>query len=324
MAVKNIILLSDGTGNAASKVWRTNVWRTFESIDLSQPDQVALYADGVGTSSFKPLAVLGGVFGYGLKNNVIECYKFVCRNYQPKDRIYGFGIQPRRLHHPRRDEEILTQGLVKYDNNEADLHRYAVAAYRAFRRDNVDSAWHIDLFRRLRDFILRTPYEKLTKKVDRPDEDRPKVRFLGLWDTVAAYGLPVEEMTRFYSKWIFPFEILDTQLHGDVVRACHALSIDDERTTFQPVLWTEVGPDDSAVNPPATHTPQERLSQVWFAGVHSNVGGGYPDDSNARVSLGWILKEASLCDLRFKASPGAEPDALRFAKSASDKDGQAL
>ena len=72
MAVKNIILLSDGTGNAASKVWRTNVWRTFESIDLSQPDQVALYADGVGTSSFKPLAVLGGVFGYGLKNNVIE------------------------------------------------------------------------------------------------------------------------------------------------------------------------------------------------------------------------------------------------------------
>src|SRR4029079_3544130 len=214
---KRIILLSDGTGNAASKVWRTNVWRTFESIDLSQPDQVALYADGVGTSSFKPLAVLGGVFGYGLKNNVIECYKFVCRNYQPNDRIYGFGFSRGAYTIRVVMRVILTQGLVKYDNNEADLHRYAVAAYRAFRRDNVDSALHIDLFRRIRDFILRTPYEKLTRKGDRPDEDRPKVRFLGLWDTVAAYGLPVEEMTRFYSKWIFPFEILDTQLHGDVV-----------------------------------------------------------------------------------------------------------
>jgi len=85
--MKNIILLSDGTGNAASKVWRTNVWRTFESIDLSQPDQVAFYADGVGTSSFKPLAIIGGMFGHGLRNNVI-----ICRNYQPGDRIYGFGF----------------------------------------------------------------------------------------------------------------------------------------------------------------------------------------------------------------------------------------
>jgi uncharacterized protein (DUF2235 family) len=50
--MKNIIVLSDGTGNAAAKVWRTNVWRIFEAIDLSQPDQVAHYDDGVGTSSF--------------------------------------------------------------------------------------------------------------------------------------------------------------------------------------------------------------------------------------------------------------------------------
>lgn len=60
-----IILLSDGTGNAASKVWRTNVWRVFESLDLTGSDQVANYDDGVGTSSFKPLAILGGAFGSG-------------------------------------------------------------------------------------------------------------------------------------------------------------------------------------------------------------------------------------------------------------------
>jgi len=318
IVMKNIILLSDGTGNAASKIWRTNVWRTFESIDLSQPDQVALYADGVGTSRFKPLAIFGGMFGYGLRNNVIECYKFVCRNYQPDDRIYGFGFSRGAYTIRVAMKVVVTQGLVKYDNNEVDLHRYAVAAYRAFRRDHVESIWHIRLFRRIRDLLLRTPYEKLEKR----KVAAPKIRFLGLWDTVAAYGLPFEEMTRFYSKWIFPFEILDANMHENVLRACHALSVDDERTTFHPVLWTEVKRDGSSVNEPASYTSEERLSQVWFAGVHANVGGGYPDDSLAHVSLGWILKEASLCGLRFKEAPKAEPDAIRFARSASDKDGR--
>jgi len=318
MTVKNIILLSDGTGNAASKVWRTNVWRTFESIDLSKPDQVAFYADGVGTSSFKPLAIIGGMFGYGLKSNVIECYKFVCRNYKPGDRIYGFGFSRGAYTIRVALKLILVQGLIKYDNNEADLSRYALAAYRAFRRDNVSSAWYIHWLRRVRDFLFRTPYDRIKElKVSVPE-----IRFVGVWDTVAAYGLPVEEMTRFYSKWIFPFEILDPQLHSGVRRACHALSIDDERTTFHPELWTETKQDGSSESNTAGYTYEERLSQVWFPGVHANVGGGYPDDSLAHVSLGWILKEAGLCELRFKTTPDDEPDALRFAKSASDKDGR--
>src|SRR2546423_15331428 len=82
MANKRIILLSDGTGNSAGKVWRTNVWRTFESLDLSSSSQVAFYDDGVGTSSFKPLAIIGGALCYGLKRNVIDLYKFVYRHYR--------------------------------------------------------------------------------------------------------------------------------------------------------------------------------------------------------------------------------------------------
>ena len=62
---KRIILLSDGTGNSAAKVWRTNVWRVYEALDLTTSEQIACYDDGVGTSSFKPLAILGGVFGVG-------------------------------------------------------------------------------------------------------------------------------------------------------------------------------------------------------------------------------------------------------------------
>src|ERR1700704_4392324 len=81
----NIVLLSDGTGNSAAKVWRTNVWRMFEALDVSSSEQMAFYDDGVGTSSFKPLAVIGGAFGWGLKRNVIGLYKAVCRNYRSQD-----------------------------------------------------------------------------------------------------------------------------------------------------------------------------------------------------------------------------------------------
>ena len=89
---KSIILLSDGTGNSAAKLAKTNVWRTYQAIDLSRADQIALYDDGVGTSSVKVLALLGGVFGWGLKRNVLHLYKFLCRNYQPGDRIFAFGF----------------------------------------------------------------------------------------------------------------------------------------------------------------------------------------------------------------------------------------
>src|SRR5450755_292796 len=143
--MKNIILLSDGTGNAAAKVWRTNVWRIFEAIDLSQPDQVAHYDDGVGTSSFRPLAWFGGMFGYGLKHNVIDCYKFVCRSYQSGDRLYGFGFSRGGYTIRVVGRLILSQGLVKYNNNEVDLHRFAIAAYRAFRKENLFTVWRIEV-----------------------------------------------------------------------------------------------------------------------------------------------------------------------------------
>src|SRR4029453_14620343 len=86
MASPKIIILSDGTGNAASRVWRTNVWRIFQSLDLRANTQAAKYDDGVGTSSFMPLAILGGVFGYGLKRNILDAYKFICRNYDHENR----------------------------------------------------------------------------------------------------------------------------------------------------------------------------------------------------------------------------------------------
>src|ERR1700675_1587072 len=132
---KNIILLSDGTGNSAAGVFKTNVWRLFQILDLRDPNsQIAFYDDGVGTSSFKLFAILGGVFGFGLKRNVIAIYSFCCRNYLPGDRIYCFGFSRGSFTIRVVAGLIASQGLVEYKDNEADLARFAADAYRAYRR----------------------------------------------------------------------------------------------------------------------------------------------------------------------------------------------
>jgi uncharacterized protein (DUF2235 family) len=312
-----IILLSDGTGNSAAKVWRTNVWRIFEALDLTGSDQIACYDDGVGTSSFKPLAILGGGFGWGLKRNVIDLYKFVCRNYRSKeDEIFGFGFSRGAFTIRIVAGLILHQGLVPY-KNEADLDQNVKSAYRAYRADNFHSELRIEkVFRWLRNLFLRSPYDRSY------NIPAPQIRFLGLWDTVAAYGLPVEEMTRGVSQWIWPLELPTRTPPDGVVRGCHALSLDDERTTFHPILWNERNLQPAPVKDGARCTTDERLTQVWFSGVHANVGGGYPDDSLAQIPLVWIMNEAIACGLKFKKKPCAEPDALLRAESARDKDGR--
>jgi hypothetical protein len=151
----------------------------------------------------------------------------------------------------------------------------------------------------------------------------PVVEFLGLWDTVAAYGLPIDEMTRGFSKWIWPLELPSRVLNPCVQRACHAIALDDERTTFHPVLWTEA--DEKPLQPGKEGKRwimDDRLSQVWFVGMHSNVGGGYPDDALAYVPMYWILEQAKLRGLKFKSAPSADPDAFLRIASSRDKDGR--
>lgn len=316
---RKIILLSDGTGNSSAKVWRTNVWRIFESLDLSGSDQIAAYDDGVGTSSFKPAAVLGGAFGFGLKRNVIDLYKFACRNHRSDDdEIYGFGFSRGAFTMRIVIGLIMEQGIIRA-KSEAELDSKAIAAYRDFRRRNFHTFWKFPeaIARWLRDLVVGTNYSK------GDNFHGTKIRFLGLWDTVAAYGMPVEEMTRGISQWLLPLLLPSCDLNKRVMRACHALSIDDERTTFHPTLWDES--DEEPLKPRADgkrYLVDERISQVWFAGVHSNVGGGYPDDSLAQIPLIWIMSEAANAGLRFKSHPEASPQTLGHPQTAEDKDGR--
>jgi hypothetical protein len=113
-----------------------------------------------------------------------------------------------------------------------------------------------------------------------PPADDTKIRFVGVWDTVDAYGLPIDELATAWDYFIYPYRFTDRTLSRIVEQAAHALALDDERHTFHPILWDESKEGEA-----------ERIRQVWFAGAHANVGGGYPDDSLAHVSLDWMLSE---------------------------------
>ena len=318
---KNLLLFSDGTGNSSGKLFKTNVWRLYEAVDLAdpqdpeQPRQFAYYDDGVGTSSFKPLAVLGGAFGVGLARNVLDLYVFLCRMYEPGDHIYAFGFSRGAFTIRVLVSLVMTRGLLLYHGNESELQRLSRDAFRAYRRELCKSfnplvGW----LRNLRDAWLnawnslcgRTSYRD-AERIGQPGAaNEIKIDFVGLWDTVDAYGLPVDELTRAIDAVIWPLTMRDYNLNRRVLRARHALAIDDERNTFHPRLWNEQpAAGDPRIGVPGgnlatRHIDEECISQVWFAGVHSNVGGGYPDDSLSYVPLQWIMREANKYGLRFQ------------------------
>lgn len=128
--MKKIIVLSDGTGNAASSVWRTNVWRISESLERDR-SQVVLYDDGVGTASaFTSLP--GLAFGRGLKRNVLTIYKFLCRTYEYGDEIFAFGFSRGAFTIWTVIGMVADQGLVTF-HSEQELEAKAARAYRAYR-----------------------------------------------------------------------------------------------------------------------------------------------------------------------------------------------
>ena len=315
---RNLVVLSDGTGNSSAKLFRTNVWRIYEALDLNCDDQIALYDNGVGTASFKPIAVLGGAFGYGLKRNVLELYTFLCRNYKaaeryhydPKkpstddrtkhDRIFAFGFSRGAFTARVVAGLVANQGLICAAKDDRDLTRLAKWAYRAYRIDRYRNSVGVRLLRNLRNGLLRRKDGLFRNAPYDPDKNRKvAIDFLGVFDTVAAYGLPVDELTRGWDTWVWPMLPRDNSLHERVKYGRHALAIDDERQTFFPLLWDEDS-DKERANKNRFEHPADRIKQVWFAGMHSNVGGGYADDALSLSPLCWMAREAAAHGLRFQ------------------------
>jgi hypothetical protein len=309
---KNIVLCSDGTGNQAVKGRGTNVFKLYEALDLHDRanPQIAFYDDGVGTQSNKFLKLLGGAFGYGLSRNIKELYTDLVRNYDPGDRIYLFGFSRGAFTVRSLAGFIVNCGILdrRKLKDTADLDRKVQEAYKTYRRR------YRTVIQRFWDGLLKRPSAEDVAKAWREEHGvemegeshqarfRPPIRFIGVWDTVDAVGLPIAGAARLMNTLVYRYKFPQNFLSRRVQKACQALSIDDERQTFHPQLWFYRNPADC-----------KTIRQVWFAGVHSNVGGGYPKQGMSLVPLDWMMTRAEepLDDL-----PG-EPG-LRFIQAVRD------
>jgi uncharacterized protein (DUF2235 family) len=285
---KNIVLCSDGTGNRDIKGRGTNVFKLFEAVDLNDhrtnpllDQQLAYYDDGVGTGGNTFLRAFGGAAGYGLKRNVKDLYRALSRVYDEGDRIYLFGFSRGAFTARTLAGLIGTCGIVKGETCATThvLQEAVEAAYKAYR--SRYGSILVDLGRKVRG---ATDSARLIERFQQsyPVHTNVSIEFIGVWDTVDAVGMPFA-LAGLVNRFVYQFKFPTQTLGAHVKRAYHALAIDDARQAFEPVLW--VGAD-------------ERIEQVWFAGAHSNVGGGYPKQGMSLVALDWMLAHAAASGLR--------------------------
>lgn len=110
------------------------------------------------------------------------------------------------------------------------------------------------------------------------------IEFLGVFDTVGARGIPLDIADNINDEY---FGFHDVKLSPNVKNAYHALAIDEQRKPFAPTLWGSELESDQKMEP------------RWFAGVHTNIGGGYTNDGLANCALNWMVDKAKECGLEF-------------------------
>jgi len=278
---RKLVVCCDGTWNVPDEIHGgvgapTNVAKLALGVATTAASgQLLFYEPGVGTTPDERL--LGGAFGYGLSANVRNCYRFLAETYAPGDEIFLFGFS--RGAYTARS----VAGLVR-----------KCGILRAENVDQVDAA-----FAFYRDRTSQTHPDALASQIFRKmyswdEEEIPfLIHFIGVWDTVGALGIPEglpgwSEMSTRFTGWEKLWGFHDTQLSSRVRFAYQALAIDEQREPFKPTLWTR-DPDDTGSG--------QTLEQVWFSGVHTEVGGGSADPSLSDIALLWMVAHATDCGL---------------------------
>jgi uncharacterized protein (DUF2235 family) len=316
--MKNIVVCADGTGNTTIKGRGTNVFKLYEAVDQTGhrvtpglTPQVALYHDGVGTESLKWLRILTGATGWGLSRNVKQLYGELARVYAPGDKIFLFGFSRGAFTVRTLAGLIHACGVLdlsKYPTN-AKFDAGVDEAYREYRQ--AYNSWLTAIFHKTKKLDAARLAELRSKFSVEIPEFQPGaqgklIEFMGVWDTVDAVGLPLRA-AEFVNRVIYAFKFPDRTLNPSVAHACHALALDEERESFEPVLWNES----------MTEAPK-RVEQVWFAGVHSNVGGGYPRQGMSLVPFDWIMAKAEAAPHNLRFVP-AERTMYRYHTDVDDK-----
>jgi len=297
---RKIVVCCDGTWNTPRN--ETNVFRTYRFLRerLGTPaettrtkgvttcrgragngDEVVLYYDqGIGTDWFS--RIVGGAAGVGLSENVREAYHFLGQSFAGGTEIYVFGFSRGAYTARSLCGFVRAAGLLEHPSA-TDVWRaytdyYATAPNSRARRDG----WNAE---RVRSWVV----EKVGDAVGRigPDLARlprhagVKIRFIGVYDTVGALGVPLAGAS--VNDPIVGFH--DTTLGDTVENAVQALAVDEKRGPYVPTLWTQ------AANTAAL--AGQNVLQVWFPGVHSDIGGGYGDKGIGNITWDFMMRQAA-------------------------------
>jgi uncharacterized protein (DUF2235 family) len=229
-------------------------------------DQVPYYDDGVGSDGLAIQKLAGGALGAGLYQKIKDGYTKLAQAYEKGDEVYIFGFSRGAYTARCLAGMVAVCGLPTADFTDAVVE----TAFQAYR----DKIRRADLL------------AQLNKTCDLFDA---KLTMVGVWDTVGSLGIPAI----FGGVDPIVYGFLDTTLHPDVLNAYHALAIDEKRAEFPATLW----------NSPS---PGQTLEQVWFCGVHCDVGGSYPDDSDGSalsdLTLAWMMSKAAALGLVFDST----------------------
>ena len=270
---KNIVVLSDGTGQIGGQGNNTNIYKLFNILEDRTKEQVVFYDPGLGTTWRK---ITGNLFGMGISKNIIECYRFIFDNYEAGDKIYLFGFS--RGAATVRSLAYFIHHFGILPQSRPDLIKEAYNIYKSIESKSQDEASNDKN-------ALNQINSRAAEFVEKHHNMWTKIEFVGCFDTVAALGISQISILDNIIDKFFPHKFQNFSLSNSVIRAYHALAIDDERKTFHPILWgSDTGEDKEDV--------KRRATQVWFCGMHTDVGGGYPEQTLSNIPLVWMIEKA--------------------------------
>lgn len=322
--MKRIVICMDGTWQTLSQTKLTNIGILARSVSHTEEraeggpvHQNVIYSHGVGSSigALEKLGffggfvsganrMLGGAFGEGLEDIIVETYLRLAFNYEDGDEIYIFGFSRGAFAARRLAGFINVAGIVSRRHAERAREGFRLY-YRAPRDDASQEAKdaHAEEAR-----IFRATYGKGTRLADgkRSAVDAPPpIAYLGIFDTVAQRGAGEVASSFFSSKDKDRFKFKNYRIAGNVKAARHALAIDECRVGFPVTPWDGVEESNAAAG-------RQAYAQRWFTGFHGDIGGGGRDELSA-WPLKWIAEGAAEAGLRFYGTLGEDTSPLADA-----------
>jgi uncharacterized protein (DUF2235 family) len=275
--MKRIITCSDGTWEKPGQkdngvVLPSNLLKLKTLIapkDHNGTEQVSLYDEGAGTEWKDKIG--GGLFGMGINRNIIQAYQFIANHYDPGDEIWLFGFSRGAFTARSVAGFIRNSGLLRkeyLDTKSEDAFLF----YK--RRDDKSKPNSFEAI----EFKRKYCYEHV------------RIKFVGVWDTVGESGIPLELFDEI-NRNVLDCRFHDLELSSYVDFAYHALAIDEHRKPFIPALWMQQqkAKDEGQI-----------MEQMWFAGVHGDIGGGYKEHELSDCALLWMIEKAKSVGCEFK------------------------